>query len=198
MILANDICFTCKAVIDAEIILLRTVADLKLGNQLNQLAQEMKEWFDIKTIMKIMGKREKTVEAYLTPVVKIDSRITDAVLDFKDALVYNREVQSTEEELIGSNAFALICKCCNTAVYRTLLTINFLSQIHDCELLEDYLLRPASNSINTADQLIPVILKGIQSLTIQKKEELKPSITLLARMLSMCRKFPQAEPNIVV
>ena len=74
MIQAEEICFNCIPVLRARLALFKAMMESKFD--MVQLYQEMKLWFDIKAIAKILNQRVSTIEPWLHPIVNIDPKVT--------------------------------------------------------------------------------------------------------------------------
>jgi hypothetical protein len=102
MIQKEDISFKSVPVLQAQLELYQTLKDLKVD--LRQAYQEMTLWFDVKAIAAIMHTKPAFVIEALQPKVAIDQAVTDAILKFKDSLLYNRTEEEIEEKKVPVNS----------------------------------------------------------------------------------------------
>ena len=174
MIQAEEICFNCIPVLRAKLALFKAMMESKFD--MVQLYQEMKLWFDIKAIAKILNQRVSTIEPWLHPIVNIDPKVTDAVLVFKDALLYNRE------ENHPLSKFSLACKNCGHDIFKIQLIPEMMVLAREADL-EDLLWKPASFDLNTADQLIPMLEKAM--IDLQKRADYYKQLSP-TRVQSIC------------
>ena len=193
MIQAEEICFNCIPVLRARLALFKAMMESKFD--MVQLYQEMKLWFDIKAIAKILNQRVSTIEPWLHPIVNIDPKVTYAVLVFKDALLYNRE------ENHPLSKFSLACKNCGHDIFKIQLIPEMMVLAREADL-EDLLWKPAKLDLNTADQLIPMLEKAM--IDLQKRadyyKQLSPTrysqfVAIISLILNACKQNPRAKPR---